>query len=106
MHVQIVTFRLQGLTDAEYVAGCEEAAPAFAAIPGLGAKFWLRDPASGTYGGVKTWADRRAMEAYLKGDVWRSLVTDPHYVDVTSRDFEVIEAPTRVTRGYAAAVSA
>jgi quinol monooxygenase YgiN len=100
MHIQVVTFRLQDLSDTDYVAGCERDAPAFAAVPGLLSKIWLRDPATGTYGGVKTWADRQAMEDYLKGDVWRALVGSPHFVDAESRDFGVIEAPTRITRGY------
>lgn len=100
MHVQIVTFRLQGVTDEEYIEGCGEVAPTFAQIPGLVSKVWLRDPATGTYGGVKLWTDRSAMEDYLRGEVWRSLVTDPSYVDAESRDFGVIEAPTRVTRGF------
>ena len=33
-------------------------APHFAALPGLRSKVWLADAASGTYGGVYTWADR------------------------------------------------
>lgn len=102
MHIQIVTFRLQGLSDEQYVTASPEAAKVFAAVPGLVSKVWLRDAATGTYGGVKTWTDRAAMESYLKGDLWRSLVTSPNYVDADSRDFEVIEEPTRLTRGYAA----
>lgn len=100
MHIQIVTFGLQGVTDEEYTAGCVEEAPAFAAVPGLLSKVWLRDPVAGSYGGVKLWANRQAMEDYLKGEIWRSIVTEPTYVDPVSRDFGVIEAATRVTRGY------
>lgn len=99
MHIQIVTFRLQGLSEADYVASCDELAPTFAGIPGLLSKVWLRDPRTGTYGGVKAWTDRAAMDSYLGGEIWRSLVADPHLVEASSRDFEILENPTRVTRG-------
>jgi hypothetical protein len=105
MHIQVVTFALQGLSDEEYQAGCEESAPVFAKIPGLVSKVWLRDVERGVYGGVKVWTDRQAMEAYLKGDIWRELVTDPAVVDPHSQDFGVIEGPTRVTRGCPAVLT-
>lgn len=102
MHIQIVTFGLQDLADEDFVAGCADEAATFAAIPGLLSKVWLRDAEGGVYGGVYTWEDRRAMEDYLKGDIWRSLVATPQFAGVESRHFEVIEAPTRITRGYPA----
>lgn len=100
MHVQVVTFGLRDITDAEYQVGCEESAPAFAKIPGLVSKIWLRDPLRGEYGGMKVWRDRSSMDRYLKSEIWRELVTDPHLVDPSSRDFGIIEGPTRITRGY------
>ena len=41
MHIQVVTFQLDGIDDAAYQAHAEQAAPAFAALPGLRAKIWL-----------------------------------------------------------------
>lgn len=105
MHIQVVTFGLRGLSDEEYQVGCGEAAKAFAEIPGLISKVWLRNPVRGTYGGVKIWRDRQSMEAYLKSDIWRELVTDSHLVDPVTNDYGVIEAPTRVTRGYPAVLA-
>ncbi|MFN2557643.1 MAG: YdhR family protein [Nitriliruptorales bacterium] len=100
MHIQIVSFRLKGLTDEEFLAGCNEDAAAYAAVPGLISKVWLHDPGRGRYGGVKTWTDRDAMQDYLNSDLWQSFVTSPQFTDVVSSDFEVIEKPTRVTRGF------
>lgn len=97
MHIQIVTFHLKGISPAEYRAVCEQEAPAFAALPGLISKVWLADEQTNTYGGVYTWRDRAAMEAYLKTDLFRSIVTAPVFGDVVSRDFSVLERPTAVT---------
>lgn len=97
MHIQIVTFRLKGTSAQDYAAGCDEVAPTFAAIPGLISKVWLADERSNTYGGVYSWRDRAAMEAYLKTDLFRAIVSDPTLEDVTSRDFPILEGPTAVT---------
>jgi quinol monooxygenase YgiN len=100
MHVQIVTFTLKEGADHEaFRAGCEEAAPAFAAAPGLIAKIWLHDPATGTYGGVYTWEDRAAFEAYTRSELFAALAADPNIAGVESRDFAILDGPTRVTRG-------
>ena len=52
MHIQMINFQLSGVTEAEYVALCDELAPAFAAVPGLVRKVWLANSDTGTYGGV------------------------------------------------------
>lgn len=98
MHVQIVTFRLKGMTPAGYDALCDQVAPAIARLPGLISKVWLADEAANTYGGVYLWEDRASMEAFLKTDLFRAVATNPQLAEITSRDFGVLEAPTRVTR--------
>ena len=98
MHIQIVNFKLRDLSDSDFRAACDGFAPIFAEIPGLISKAWLADEASNTYGGVYTWTDRAAMEAFASSDLFRSIAANPNYVDITSRDFAVLEGPTRVTR--------
>lgn len=105
MHVQIVTFRLQGITEEEYRQGCETEAPAFAEIPGLVSKVWLADPNTGTYGGVYTWRSRADYEAYIRSDLFKGLQSDPNLVDFSSRDFGVLEEPTQATRGLVQAAA-
>lgn len=102
MHVLIVTFDLEGLSEDDYRAGCESGAEAFAAIPGLISKVWLADRKTNTYGGVYTFTDRDSMEAYIDSDLFRSIGATPNFVSLIARTFEVIEAPTRVTRGLTA----
>ncbi|GAA2640520.1 YdhR family protein [Streptomyces vastus] len=99
MHIQIVTFELHGIDEAGYQAQAEAVAPAFAALPGLRAKVWLADPGTNTYGGVYTWDDRAAMETYLAGELFRGLQATPGIGTVVSRDFAVLEEPTKLTRG-------
>lgn len=97
MHIQLVTFTLDGISDAEYRAGLEAVAPHFATVPGLRSKVWLADAGSGIYGGVYSWDDRAAMQSYLEGDLYATVRDNPAFDGVRSRDFGVLVEPTRVT---------
>jgi hypothetical protein len=99
MHIQMINFQLSGVTEAEYVALCDELAPAFAAVPGLVRKVWLANSDTGIYGGVYVWRDRQAMEDFIKTELFESVENHPALTNVTSRDFGVLEGPTKVTRG-------
>ena len=99
MHIQMINFQLSGVTEAEYVALCDELAPAFAAVPGLVRKVWLANSDTGTYGGVYVWRDRQAMEDFIKTELFESVEKHPALTAITSRDFGVLEGPTKVTRG-------
>jgi hypothetical protein len=106
VHIQVVTFNLNGISDAEYRAVCDQFAPAFAEVPGLISKVWLADPERNEYGGVYTWVDRTAMDSYLTSDLFNAVAGNPAFANIGSRDFAVIDAPTRVTRGLAATAAA
>lgn len=106
MHVQIVNFQLDGITEEEYQAMCDEVATAFAELPGLVAKVWLADSVSGIYGGVYLWESRKAMEAFQASELFRTVAEDPHLAGITSRDFAVLEGPTKVTWRLGVAVPA
>lgn len=99
MHVQIINFRLKGVSEADYAGLCDNLAPSFAAVPGLVRKVWLANSETGTYGGVYVWRDKQAMEDYAKTELFNSVATHPNLVDITSTDFGVLPAPTRVTKG-------
>jgi len=99
MLVQIVNFNLTEMTDEEFLQMADEVAPAFAAVPGLLSKVWLRDVASNTYGGVYSWRDEASQSAYAASDLCQAVITNPHFANLTSRTFGVIDAPTSVTRG-------
>jgi hypothetical protein len=99
MHMQVVSFNLRDMSEGEYQKMCEGAATVFASLPGLISKVWLADRDANTYGGIYTWHDRQAMEAYLKSDLFKSIAANPHLANVTSKDFAVLEKATELTRG-------
>jgi hypothetical protein len=101
VHIQIVNFHLNELSDADFRGACDELAPAFAELPGLISKVWLANRDANTYGGVYTWESREAMDEYSKSELFASVAGNPRFLGVTSTDFAVLEGPTRVTRGLA-----
>jgi hypothetical protein len=99
MHIQVITFKLDGIDDATYQAHAKETAPALAALPGLHAKIWLANQETNTYGGIYIFDDVAAMRAYQGGKIFQGLQANPHLIDVAVRDFSVLAEPTKVTRG-------
>ena len=98
MHIQIVTFNLRDLTDSEYRVACDGLAAVFAEVPGLISKIWLADDGSNTYGGVYSWTDRAAMETFAQSDLFKAVASNPNFAGIASRDFSVLDGPTRITR--------
>jgi hypothetical protein len=103
MHIAILNFHLKGITKEQFYAACDELAPKLAAVPGLISKVWLADPSSNTYGGVYTFRDRAAFEAFVQGELGSSFRQNPGMTELSIRDYSVLQGPTRVTRGLAAA---
>lgn len=102
MNIQVVTFHLKGLSREDYLAACNQLAPAIAQVPGLISKAFIADPETNTYGGVHVWRDRESMEAYRGSELWRTIEGQPAFVGLVSVDFEVLDEPSRVTRGLQA----
>ena len=105
MEILVINFSLEGMTEAEYRKMCDEVAPAFAAVPGLVSKVWLADRANGVYGGVYTFENGAALDAYLASDLLAQVAANPAFVDITVRRFEVLSEPTAITHGLAAAAA-
>ncbi|MDP6750917.1 MAG: YdhR family protein [Candidatus Poribacteria bacterium] len=99
MHIQVINFNLEGITRTEYEAVCDELAGAFAALPGLISKHWLADEQNNTYGGVYIWETQDAYQGFIDSELFAGVGANPALTNITSRDFDVIEGPTRVTRG-------
>jgi quinol monooxygenase YgiN len=97
MHVQIVTFQLQGLDEAQYRAACAELAPLFADLPGLHAKIWLANPHTNTFGGVYLWQDRAAMQAYCASDLFGGAQAHPNFARFSSTDYPILGEQTLQT---------
>ena len=99
MHVQIINFQLKDLSEEDYTKLCNDLASKFADIPGLISKVWLANSSTGTFGGVYFWKDQKAMEEFAKTELFNSVATHPNLTNITSKDFAVMEGPTRITRG-------
>jgi hypothetical protein len=97
MIIQIVQFRLAGLSAAEYLGHAERVAPLFKQMRGLVSKVWLADAETGTYGGLYTWADRAALEQYRASEIYAQLIGNPHFVELSDREFAILPDPTQVT---------
>ena len=97
MHILIVNFQLNNLSEQAYREQCEAIAPVFATLPGLISKVWLADAVNNTYGGVYIWQNRAAMERYKAGEVFQRIGANPHFANLTTRDFAVLGGPTALT---------
>lgn len=98
MIIQIVNFNLNGLSDADYRGACDGWALDLARVTGLISKVWLADEAANTYGGVYTWAEPEAMDAFAQSDFFKAFVSSPSFSNITSRTFDILEVPSRITR--------
>jgi len=105
MRIRIVTFAL-GAPGQDYTRLATEIAPAFTSWPGLLAKWWLGDVASGTYGGVSLFASRRDADRSRETDLFAGMFADPALKHITVREYDVLDAPTAITAVTSQAVSA
>jgi len=99
MYVRIVTFRLHSLTADAYQAHAVEIADQFNSWPGLRSKVWLADREADTYGGVYLFDTREAADCSRETDLFQLMRQSPYFTDLRIEEFEVLDAPTAVTRG-------
>lgn len=95
--IQVIQFRLAGLSEADYRAHAERMAPVFSTMPGLLSKVWLANADTNTYGGVYTWRGHSSLEQYRASRIYAQLVSDPRLVDVSDREFAILPEPTGIT---------
>ena len=96
MRIRIVTFALTVPAE-QYEQLATDIAPAFRAWPGLLAKWWLGDTASGTYGGVYLFGSREDADRSRETDLFRGRSTHPAFRDVTVEEYDLLDAPTALT---------
>ena len=106
MYARIVTFRLDGLTPADYRGHVVALAPAFTTWPGLLAKVWIADDDAGTYGGIYLFADQASADRTRNTDLYRSMAANPAFADLSVREFDVLDEPTAITASALASAHA
>ena len=99
MHIQVINFNLLGISRSEYEGICDELAQAFADLPGLISKHWLADEDNNTYGGVYFWESKADMESFINSELFAGVGGHPNLENAVSKDFSIINGPTKVTRG-------
>jgi hypothetical protein len=90
MVVQLVVFTSR-LHEKDVLRTIEERLDHYRAIPGLVQKLYIRDPASGEYGGIYVWENAAALAAFRDSDLSRTLAS-AYRVQERPRDqsFEVV----------------
>ena len=100
MQAQIITYQLNGISQAEYLrAMVEPDAPILANVSGLISKVWLADEAKNAFGGFYLWERKEAMETFMHSDLVKAVVSRPFVKNVSSVDYAVNETASRITRG-------
>ena len=95
--IQVIQFRLAGLSEADYRAHTERVASTFSTMPGLLSKVWLANAATNTYGGVYTWRDRVSLQQFRASETYARLVANPGLAEFSDREYAILPEPTRVT---------
>jgi hypothetical protein len=84
---------------AEFEGLCTHAAPAIAGVEGLQWKIFLLDEKHQAAGGQYLFLNPAAAQAYLEGPIIAQLRQHPGIKNLTARQFDIQESPTKVTRG-------
>ena len=100
MQAQLITYQLTDISQADYLKQMVEPdAPVLANVPGLISKVWLADEQKNSFGGFYLWKDKAAMEAFMRSDLVKTVVSRPFVQNVSSVDFEVNQNASLITRG-------
>ena len=102
MEIIVITFQLDGITEPAYARLCEEIAPAFAAVDGLHTKVWLADSTTNSYGGVYTFASTADVDQFMSSQLYADIGAHPNLTGFAVQRFQILDEPTRITRGPAA----
>ncbi|HTY73001.1 MAG TPA: YdhR family protein [Actinomycetes bacterium] len=99
MHVQVITYRIDDVSEADFNAANQEFAEAMREFPGLISKVWLKSSDEpGVYGGVYFWRDKESCDAFLASELLGAAKADDSIRDLTSHDYSVNEVMTKITQ--------
>ena len=103
-HMVLTHFKL-AVPHAEYKQLCEQVAEQIAAVPGLVWKAWVFNEARNEAGGIYLFENESAVDAFLSGPIVANLESHPAFEDLRIKTFDVLDAPSKVTRFLSAAES-
>jgi Putative mono-oxygenase ydhR len=102
MHAQLITYQLNDISEADYVAKMVTPdGPILAKVQGLLSKMWMSNTSKNEYGGFYLWQSKSDMEAFMASDLVKAVVSRPFLKNVHSADYDVRLDASRITRGIA-----
>ena len=88
MHILVINFNAETTPD-QFNDLVKEDAPIFAAIDGLIHKNFIFNHEEKTYGGVYMFESKKALNAYLDSDIYKSIIENPDWYNHLIRHYEV-----------------
>ena len=88
MHILVINFNAETTPD-QFNDLVKEDAPIFAAIDGLIHKNFIFNHEEKTYGGVYMFESKKALNAYLDSDIYKSIIENPDWSNHLIRHYEV-----------------
>jgi hypothetical protein len=98
MHVEVINFNLEDMTDEEWHEVGKGLVDAYNELPGLLAKIWIENTDRNVFGGIYLWRDKESMEAFHDGWMGERIRNNPKYANVTFNDFHVVDELTKATQ--------
>ena len=86
----------------EYERICQKVAEHIAAIPGLVWKAWVINEVRKEGGGIYLFESAAAADSFLNGPIVSQLETNSAFEDVRIKSYDLLDAPSAVTRFCAA----
>jgi hypothetical protein len=95
LHILVINFNADA-TPEQFDALVQQDAPIFAEIDGLAHKHFIFNHQEKTYGGVYMFETKAALEAYMAGDIYKSVLENPDWSNHLVRHYEVHEEASNI----------
>ena len=95
MHILVINFTADA-TPEQFDALAHEDAPIFAGIEGLAHKYFIYNHQEKTYGGVYMFENKASLDAYMSGEIYKSVLENPHWSNHLVRHYEVHEEASNI----------
>ena len=99
-----VNFRFN-VSKSDYEKIVDPLAASFAAVPGCAWKIWLMNEQQNEAGGIYCFDDESSVDAFKASPLVAAVLSHPVLSDFQIKQFEALEAVSRVTRGPLAATA-
>ena len=95
MHILVINFTAEASPE-QFDALVQKDAPIFVEVEGLIHKYFLSNIEEKTFGGVYMFETKKALDAYMKGDIYKSIIENPDWSDHLVRNYEVHSEASKI----------